>query len=256
MKVNFTSVAGSRTSDLNHVFSSAGFTNSGDTDPNGWIYQNGIDLQTNSVVWGAQQVYNQATCKYNCANADTSNLGSIGAGATNIAYVYSTFYWSGSPHNTVNFYYEPHFNNGGSQGEPLVQYLTSLTSDPSHYFGEGTILKTIGGVNYIVKLYQFGIESGSAVTTAWNANQYNLTYNGATSYNSVTVNSTIYSTNARTCSCIAYNSSGNPPVAVGLSAYTTVNADYHDKTGSTLPAGQVKWFESSTGLSPLIKLWP
>lgn len=258
MKADFVGTpTGGRSTNVGHVFSSAGFTNSGDTDPNGWIYQNGVDLQTNDVVWGAAQVYNLSTCKYNCINADVSNLGSIGSGSGNIAYVYSTYYWSGSPHNTVNFYYEPHFNDGSAQSMPIVQYLTGLVNDPSHYFAEGTKIKSIGGTSYIVKFYQFGIESsGGSVTSTWDEKQYELTYNGATSYNTVVTNSTIYSSNARTCSCITYDSLGNPPLAVGTGAYTVANADYHDKSGSTLPAGQVKWFESSTGLGPLIQLWP
>jgi len=52
MKSDFVGTpTGGRSSNIASVFSTAGFTNSGDADANGWLYQNAIDLQTNDVVW-------------------------------------------------------------------------------------------------------------------------------------------------------------------------------------------------------------
>jgi hypothetical protein len=253
MDVNFAGTpTGGRSSNVGAVFSSAAFTNSGDTTPNGWVDQSAIDLQTNDVVWSALQVYDLTTCKDNCVNADTQNLGSIGSGSSNINYVYSTYYWTGSPRN-LKFYYEPHFNDGSSTSEPILTYVPSLVSDPSQYFVQGTQQATVGGTNYIFKFYQFGVESNSAVSTTWKAEQYSLTYNGATSYNSVITNSTLGSTtDARGGSFITYAS--GTPVSVGGNPYTVANAHSHNIDG-TLAAGTVQWYESSTGLGSLIRLW-
>ncbi|MDE1767053.1 MAG: hypothetical protein KGI27_12405 [Thaumarchaeota archaeon] len=113
MDVNFAGTpAGGQSHDIGAVFSSAGFTHSGDTTPNGWVDQNVIDLQTTGEVYGADQVWDFSTCKSNCVNPDTTDLGSIGSGTNNISYVYSTYYWTSNPY--LDFYYEPHFNSGSS----------------------------------------------------------------------------------------------------------------------------------------------
>lgn len=105
-----------------------------------------------------------------------------------------------------------------------------------------------------MKYYQFGVESiGGSVTTTWDAKDYGLTYNGATSYNGVVTNSTLGGGNNRGGSYITYDSSGGA-YCVGCASYTVANA-HSSSIDGTLSAGQVQWYESSTGLGALVRLW-
>jgi len=256
MTSNFNNVAGSRTQNLAQVFSSAGYSSTSATDPNGWFYQHGIDLHTDNYIYGEEQTWNTSGCQWNCpiSSSNWEQLGHYGTASTDIDHVYSTFYWSGNPHSTVNFYFEPHFVNGSVTSAPLVQYSTGSFSDPSQYFATGLKSKTLSGNTYNFKLFQFGVESQDPVTTAWNAKEYALTYQGTTSYNSATTaaTSTSTSTDYTNNSWITYTSTA--VTAIGGSQYSATADSHHND--SSVPSGTVTWSYSATPIARGTQLWP
>jgi hypothetical protein len=253
MKNDFTDVAGPRNQNLGQVFSTAGWASTTATDPTGWTYQHAVDLLAANTIFGEQQVYNGVTCMWHCP-ITTSNsilLGNYGTASSDIQFVYSTYYWN-TGRTGVNFYYEPHFNDGSLVSKPIATY-TKGASDTSNYFASGTKSKTIGSNTYLVKFFQFGVESNDSVNTAWNAKQYEMNYAGTSPYSALTTKSTTSNTSPTTGSWISY--SGTSVFGVGASQYNA-NADYHAKAGSTLPSGTVKWYQSSTPITPGTQLWP
>lgn len=253
MKSNFNGVAGPRNQNLGQVFSTAGYSSTSATDPTGWIYQHAVDLHADDKIYGEQQVYNLGTCNWHCpiSSSNWTLLGNSGTGTSDINYVYSTFYWN-TGRTGVNFYYEPHFNDGSFTSAPLTTY-TKGGSDTSNYFASGSKSKLIGSTTYLFKFFQFGVESQDPVTTAWNAKEYDLTYSGTSSYNSLTTAATSYVPSDPTNnSAISY--SGSTGASVGGSQYVASAHSHHND--STIPSGTVTWYKSSSAITPGTTLWP
>jgi hypothetical protein len=253
MDVNFTNVSGPRNVNLAHVFSTAGFASTSSTDPTGWEYQHIVDVHTDDHIYGEQQVWQLGTCIFNCpvSSSNWTQLGHMGTASPDIKFVYSTFYWN-TGKTGVNFYYEPHFNNGSSSSAPITTYTKGM-SDTSNYFATGTKSKTVSGTTYLFKFFQFGVESSDPLTVTWNAWQYSMTYAGTSQYSALTTASTtVLASDPTNTSAITY--SGTTPIGVGGSKYSA-NADYHH-LHSSVPSGTVKWYYSSTAITPGTQLWP
>src|SRR5579885_167487 len=257
MKTNFSGVASGRSTNLGQVFSSAGFSSTTATDPTGWFYQHIVDLHTDNYLYGEEQTMNTGGCVWHCpvSSSNWEQLGHYGTASTDIDYVYNTFYWSGSPHNTVNFYFEPHFVNGSSTSAPIVQYSTGSFSDPSQYFATGMKNKTLSGNTYSFKFFQFGVESQSSnVTTAWNAKEYDMTFAGGTqSYNSQSTKATTPSTQTDYTKNTWITYTSTAVTQIGDLQYS---AKAHAKnTDGTFAAGTVQWYEASPPIIRATSLW-
>lgn len=256
MKTNFNNVAGSRTQNLAAVYTTAGFASTTATDPTGWFYQQGVDLHSDNYIYAEEQTRGSSGCTWHCPidNTNWNQLGHYGTASTDIDYTYTVLYWGGSPHNVVNFYFEPHFVNGSSTSAPLAQYSPGSFSDTSQYFATGLKSKTLGGNTYHFKFFQFGVESQDPVTTAWNVKEYDLTHNVNVSYNSDTTEATSTSTQTdyTNNSWITYDATNVSQV--GLSQYSA-NAHSHHNDG-TIASGTVTWYYSATPITRGTTLWP
>lgn len=258
MKSDFAGTPGPRNQNLGQVFSTAGFASTSSTDPTGVVYQHIVDLLADNTIRGEQQGRTYAGCFYNCPVTLSNSvlIGTFGSGSTDTAFVYSTFYWSGSPHQYVNFYYESHQNGGGIVSAPLTTYNKSLYGDTSSYFGTGTKVKNIPNHgNVLFKFFQFGVESNDPETTLWKAKEYDLNYQGITSYNTLETKSTSPTTNADPTldTWITYDSSLNAAL-VGITQYAANAHSQH--IDNTFPAGTVQWYKSGTTIGQGTILWP
>lgn len=247
MKSSFSGVAGPRNQALAQVFSTAGFQTTSSTDPTGWIDQDSVQLAANDEVYGVPQIWYTNICEFNCTPNPLTDIGHYGSGTSDINFVYHTFFWN-SGKTAIDFYYERHQNDGGVMSFPYA-VASRQSGDNSNYFATGT--KTVSGVP--IKFFQFGVESGDPLTSSWNAKEYDLTYQGTTSYNTQTTATTDDNGNSLTGSWITYVGSSAYPV--GLSTYTQANAHSAHIDG-TFPAGTVQWYESSTHVPAGTQLWP
>jgi hypothetical protein len=259
MKSDFTGTPGPRAQNIGQVFSTAGFASTSSTDPTGIVYQHIVDLLPDNTIRGEQQGRTYAGCFYNCPITLSNSvlIGTFGAGSTDTAFVYSTFYWSGSPHRFVNFYYESHQNGGGIVSAPLTQYDKTLYGDTSNYFATGTKTKFIPakGANVLFKFFQFGVESNDPETSLWKAKEYDLNYAIVNSYNTLETKAASPTTNTDPTldTWITYDSSLNAAL-VGLTQYS-VNA-HSSHIDGTFPAGTVQWYKSGTPIVQGTILWP
>ncbi len=254
MNTNFTGVAGPRSQNLAHVFSTAGYSSTTATDPTGWIYQHGVDLHADDKIYGEQVVYNGSTCIWHCpiSSSNWILLGHMGNANADIKYVYSTYFWN-TGRTGVVFYYEPHFGDGSYSSAPIATYTKQVGVDTSNYFASGSKSKAVGGTTFLFKFFQFGIESNDPVNTAWNAKQYSMTYASTSPYASLTTASTTFKPSDPTnTSAITY--SGSSAYGVGGSQYIANAHDHHND--SSIPSGTVQWYKSSTAITPGTQLWP
>ncbi|MBI3638710.1 MAG: hypothetical protein HY223_00150 [Thaumarchaeota archaeon] len=260
MKSDFAGTPGPRSQNLGQVFSTAGFATTSSTDPTGVIYQHIVDLKPDNTIWGEQEALTALSgCFYHCpiSSSNSVQLGTFGGAATDISYVYSTYFWSGAPHRYVNFYYEAHLNNGNIVTPPITQYDKNLYGDTSSYFATGTKTKFIPArnANLLFKFYQFGLESNDPESALWKAKEYELTYNGAVSYNSLETKAASPTTNFDPTldTWISYDSSLNAG-AIGKTQYIA-NAHSHHIDGS-FASGTVQWYKSGTAIVRGTILWP
>ncbi|AIC15561.1 hypothetical protein [Nitrososphaera viennensis] len=110
------------------------------------------------------------------------------------------------------------------------------------------------------KFFQFGMESGSAVTQNWKIQQFDIWAQGS----SLASNTAISTTGGNTCTTSSYawvtcytNATGTYGVQIGGDPYTNVNAKYK-QNDATVPSGEIHWYKdgSSTTISNGLTLWP
>lgn len=245
-KVSFAGTT-SVTSYTGGVISMAGW---GPTTSTKVMYQSPTWLETDSIVYGEPQIWMVGNANPSWLSSMT--LGHFGAASSDINYIYYTFYWNAA-HTQVTFYYEPHYNDGTSGG--VWDTYTKVTGDTSTNFAAGWEDKTISGTSYRFKYLQFGTESGAS-SNGWQVKQYDMTYyytGNTVNLSSIVAKSAVYdATGTTNDSYIVYD--GTTVDRVGLENYVA-NADYDLKSGSTLPAGEVRWYKDSSSLAAGTRLW-
>lgn len=155
------------------------------------------------------------------------------------------------------FYYEPHFNDGTATWDDAT--YNKISGDSSTNFASGYKNKSIGGNTIRFKFLQFATESIGGSSSGWNVKQYDMHYVrpsiGIVDLADVVARSMewdIGSTGYTYGTWINYDASNYGYVG---SAKYTANADYDLKSGSSLPAGEVKWYKDPTSLPKGTRLW-
>jgi hypothetical protein len=233
------------------VISIAGWETS---NPSRFMWQAPTWLNPDGTVEGDPQAWEDGITT--AAWIRSLALGTFGTGSTDIKYVYISFWWD-SARSQITFYYEPH-RNDGSYTSKLDTYLKN-SADTSTNFASGWQDVTVSGTTYRFKYLQIGAESQSS-TSGWKTKMYGMTYycnDGSCStvdLSTIVARSLVWDTTSTTYeSWISYYGIFAPK-RVGDENYVA-NADYHLKSGSTLPAGQVQWFKSSSSLPAGTQLW-
>jgi hypothetical protein len=222
------------------------------SEPTGIMYQAPVNLNDDGNVTGQPQVWTPLDDEPRWR--DVLDLGNEGDDDEDIDYVYYTFAWTSASRTHVFFYYEPHFHDGMADFESAT--YAKLGEDDSDNFASGRQNHSINGQSVRFKYLQFGVESPGGATEDWDVKQYDMTYytsTGAVNLSSVVARSMVYNTTDYTHGTWI-NWDGSTPYVVGEGDYD-VNADYDLKPGSSLPKGQVIWYDDSPALPEGTQLW-
>lgn len=148
-------------------------------------------------------------------------------------------FWN-SAKDKVTFYWEAYPTGGGSPTIKTGDY-SRPTADTSRDFMVGT--DTVSSKKY--KFAQTGVES-AAVSDSWIVYEYDEGFvqvgtGAGTKYfrNYNGYHTTYKSSDNTNHSLLTYK--GTTPYAIGAELYSA-NADYEKKTGSSMLAGNVKWY--------------
>jgi hypothetical protein len=217
------------------LISTAGRDSSGNLS--GYIYQMASMLKTDGNLQGLAQVWDGSTKKFDCATSWTNGCPTFGSLSSN-NYFYQTLYWDGAK-TKVTYYWEAH-SNSGSVTAKTGDY-TRPSADTSRNFFAGT--ETISSKKY--KFLQMGVESQS-ISDSWQVYEFDGGFvqvgtGGGVKYvkNYNGYHTTYKNTDNTNHSLITYK--GSTPYAIGAELYSA-NADYELKSGSTMLAGNVKWY--------------
>jgi hypothetical protein len=249
-----TSPGGIGDAELLSILSTAGWSTSTNTFT-GYVYQFPIQAKGNGVAYNDAQVLTNTGWAWECFSSTCPSLGAL----SQLNYVDYYMNWNAA-RTQVTFYAEAQTILGGTIQTSRV--YTKVSGDTSNYFSVGQLGHSYNGHQYIAKLLQFGVESHYPATN-WQVHQYGITYNikdGGSRYlsdDNVSSNNAgpDYSSgnNLGYGSDIIWNTANDLPMGIGSSTYV-VNADYHNKSGSTRGAGDILFYPSSQ-LAAATSLW-